>query len=61
MRTEVLITYLILLFSRFVGIVYLLQLKLPGCVLGSNFCRQNLQNGGVYICGHTDMYVIKQN
>jgi len=61
MQTEVLFKYMILLLSILVGIVYLLQLKLPGCVLGSNVCRQNLQKGGVYICGHTDLYVIKQN
>ena len=61
MRTEVLITYVTLRLSRLVGIVYVLQIKLPGCVLGSNFCRQNTQKRGVYICGHTDLYVIKQN
>jgi len=61
MRTLVLIKYLILLLSRLAGIVNLLQLKLLSFVLGSNFCRQNLQKGDVYICGHTDLYVIKQN
>ena len=61
MRTEVLVTYLIWLLSKLVGIVYLLQHKLPGYILGSSFCRQNLQKGGAYIFGRTDMYLIKQN
>jgi len=37
----------------------LLHLTLPGCILGSNFCCQNLQNGGVCIFVYKDLYFSK--
>jgi len=37
----------------------LLYLTLPGYILGSNFCCQNLQNGGVCVFVHKDLYISK--
>jgi hypothetical protein len=39
----------------------LLHLTLPGCILGSSFCQQNLQKGGVCIVVCKDVYFSKIN